>query len=215
MHRKYFISMSATNRFGIHAAVTTALAELGANLCEANQSVVGDFFVMSVLAEFPEQRPAQVIRDHLTDVCRPFGMTIVVKDPSLEPSAIEQSSGHERFFLTMEGADAPGWLRNLCRLLARESVDVNELFAKAIDGNRFLMVLELGILPHTDSLELQQELDALVADHDLTIALQHEDFFSASSSELMSGISGIRQKLRNLPHPQPTEQAPQLDENRF
>ena len=59
--------MTAGNRTGILSAVTKAMAELGADLREASQTVVRGYFTMIFSAEFPDTMDEKVIRDHLQD----------------------------------------------------------------------------------------------------------------------------------------------------
>ena len=56
--------------------------------------------------------------------------------------------GVERYFLTAEGQDKPGMVRQISARLAQEGIDITDVFARRADeGLTFVMVMELAVLP--------------------------------------------------------------------
>ena len=122
MPKEYIITMTAGNRTGILSAVTKAMAELGADLREASQTVVRGYFTMIFSAEFPDRIEETVIRDHLQDACRPFDIEIRLRDPSTHLSAYSAATAEcKPYRLRLGGRNQPGALRKLsqgdCRRL--------------------------------------------------------------------------------------------------
>lgn len=182
MAKRYIITLMAANRVGILAAVTTSLAELGGDLQEVSQTVMQRFFTIIMSAEFPEDRDPAVIVDHIRGVCRPFGVEVNLKNPADELLQDPPGEGTERYFLTAEGEDKPGMIRQISARLAQEGIDITDVFARrAEDGRTFVMVMELSVPAGVDALALQRELENLGAAVGLSASLQHEDIFAATN----------------------------------
>ena len=182
MARKYIITLMAANRVGILAAVTTSLAELGGDLQEVSQTVMQKFFTIIMAAEFPDHRDPEVILDHIRGVCRPFGIEVSLKDPARETLQETPAEGVERYFLTVEGEDRPGMIRQVSARLAQDGIDITDLYARRGEHDRmFTMVMELAVPLGVNALVLQKELEELGSAVGLSAALQHEDIFAATN----------------------------------
>ncbi len=160
MSKEFIITMTAANRAGILSAVTRAMAELGADLRECSQTVVRGFFTMIFSAEFPDNVDPGIIRDHLMDVCRPFGIEVGLKDPAKELP--ERSASRDRTYaLRLGGRNQPGALRKLSSVIAMRCIDITGMHAvRTADGDGFEMVMKIAVPADTDIAELLQELHA-------------------------------------------------------
>jgi glycine cleavage system transcriptional repressor len=182
MSKRYIITLMAANRVGILAAVTTSLAELGGDIQEVSQTVMQGFFTIIMAAEFPENRDPSVIVDHIRGVCRPFGVEVCLKDPKVEVMQPAAPDGIEKYYLTAEGQDKPGMVRQISARLAQEAIDITDVFARRADeGQTFVMVMELAVPPGVDALALRRELEQLGSAVGLSASLQHEDIFAATN----------------------------------
>jgi len=182
MAKKYIITLMAANRVGILAAVTTSLTELGGDLQEVSQTVMQKFFTIIMAAEFPDHRDPQVIVEHIRGVCRPFGIEVSLKDPSSETMQETPAGGVEKYFLTAEGEDRPGMIRQISARLAQDGIDITDLYARRGETDRsFVMVMELAVPLGVDALVLQRELEELGSAVGLSASLQHEDIFAATN----------------------------------
>jgi glycine cleavage system transcriptional repressor len=160
--KRYVITLTAANRTGILAAVTTALAELGGDIHEASLSVIQQFFSIILAADFPDRRDAEVIKSHLEGVCRPFGVEVILKDPALEPLQQAPPQGTETYLLTLTGHDTPGVMARISARLAREQIDITDLHGVRRDGDRsFVMTLKLAVPPGVDLPAMRAEIEEL------------------------------------------------------
>jgi glycine cleavage system transcriptional repressor len=159
MSKEYIITMTAGNRTGILSAVTKAMAELGADLREASQTVVRGYFTMIFSAEFPDKIEETVIRDHLQDACRPFDIEISLRDPSIHLPADNAATLETKpYRLRLGGKNEPGALRKLSQVMSLHSVDITGMHAvRTGEGTGFEMVLRLAV-PSTC------QVDALLQD---------------------------------------------------
>lgn len=161
MARELIITMAAANRAGILAAVTKAMAELGGDLREASQTVVRGYFTMIFSAEFPDPMDHSVIRDHLQDACRPFGIELSIRDAAslgtVPPSA---TSSTKQFRLRIGGRNQPGALLRLSQMMSVKGIDITGMHAiRTEEGLAFEMVLKLAVPRECTVESLLQDLD--------------------------------------------------------
>ena len=161
MSKEFIITMTAANRAGILSAVTKAMAELGADLRECSQTVVRGFFTMIFSAEFPENVDPTIIRDHLMDVCRPFGIEIGLKDPAKELNSENNGSLCRTYALRLGGQNQPGALRKLSSVISMRRIDITGMHAiRTTDGDGFEMVMKIAVPADCSVEELLRELHA-------------------------------------------------------
>ncbi len=147
MPKEFIITMAAANRAGILAAVTRAMTELGGDLREASQTVVRGFFTMIFSTEFPDAMDASVVRDHLLDACRPFGIELSVRDPSAHlPVYTAATANTRQYRLRIGGQNQPGILRKLSLVMSLKGIDISGMHAVRMDeGQKFELVMKLAI----------------------------------------------------------------------
>jgi glycine cleavage system transcriptional repressor len=175
--KEWIIIMAAANRAGILAAVTRAITELRGDLREASQTVVRGHFTMIFSAEFPGSLEQSIIRDHLQDACRPFGIELVLREQDASAAAPAQyAPGTTHFRLRLGGRNEPGVLRRLSQIMARHSVDITGMHAeRSEDGQSFEMIQKLALPAGVDPLLLQQEVEAAGQDFGVTADLRAAD----------------------------------------
>jgi len=147
MGRELIITMAGANRAGILAAVTKAMSELGGDLREASQTVVRGFFTMIFSVEFPETMEMGIVRDHLQDACRPFGIDLGIRDPAVHPPILSVTTTMTRpYRLRIGGKNQPGALRRLSQVMSMKSIDITGMHAvRTAEGDTFEMVLRLAV----------------------------------------------------------------------
>lgn len=170
MAKEYIITMTAGNRTGILSAVTKAMAELGADLREASQTVVRGFFTMIFSAEFPDTIDEAVIHDHLQDACRPFDIQISLKDPAVHWRAYTAATAETKLYrLRMGGRNQPGALRKLSQVMSRHTIDITGMHAvRTGDGSGFEMVLRLAVPPSCAIEDLLRDLNETGREFEMT-----------------------------------------------
>ncbi len=170
MSREFIITMTAGNRTGILSAVTKAMAELGADLREASQTVVRGFFTMIFSAEFPDSMDEAVIRDHLQDACRPFDIEISLRDPSAHLRTYAATQAESKpYRLRLGGKNQPGALRKLSQVMSMHSVDITGMHAiRTVEGSGFEMVMRLAVPSTCDIETLLRDLNETGREFEMT-----------------------------------------------
>lgn len=162
MAKRFVITLTAANRVGILAAVSNALTELGGDLWHISQTVVEKFFTMIIAADFPEGRTADVVLDHIRDVCGPYAVEVSLKEPAQEKLPDDPEDGMGQYFLTIEGKNQPGIIRLVSGRLAHDQIDIVNLEAVRLDeGDKFLFSMEIATPKGTNVDQLQSDLASL------------------------------------------------------
>lgn len=161
MAKRFIISLTGANRVGILAAVTTALEELRGNLWEASISVMPPFCSILLTADFPETRTADVVSDHIRDLCRPYAVEVRLSEPTMDSASHELAVPSAKHMLTVRGSDKPGMLRLLSSKLSELNIDIRNLYAERCDKDQsFSMELELAIPATVDVTRASDQIAA-------------------------------------------------------
>lgn len=174
MARELIITMAASNRAGILAAVTKAMAELGGDLREASQTVVRGHFTMIFSAEFPDTMDISIIRDHLQDACRPFDIDLAIRDPSTLTLVNNGANSRPRLYrLRLGGRNQPGALLRLSQMMSMRSIDITGMHALRTDeGRSFEMVLKLAVPGEYSAEQLLNDLNNAGREFEVTADLR-------------------------------------------
>lgn len=181
MAKRYVMTLLAANRVGVLAALANALDELGGNILATSQAIMDRYFTLIMSAEFPEERPREVVLDHIQAVCRPFGAEVSLKELADEGGdTFPDRQQAERYVLTVAGHDRPGILRRLAHRLAQDGIDVADLQATRVDeGRQFQFFLELGVPAGVDLGRLARDLQGIASGEPLAITLQRRTVLDA------------------------------------
>ena len=169
MSSEYVLTMTAANRAGILAAVTRAMSELDGDLQELSQTVVRGYFTMIFSAEFPSDLAEDVIRSHVEDTCRPFGIAVGLRSPvadGIQP----HSDDLVVHTLRLGGNNRPGVLRAISSAISIHQADIVGMRAvRTRQSDGFEMVIKVAV---PDGLPPQQLMASLTdADIDCSITV--------------------------------------------
>lgn len=183
MTRRYLISLLATNRIGVLPAITGAINELGGDMQEASQTVMQGFLTMVLAADFPPHRDPQVIVEHIQGIAKPFEMEVTVRELAAENVAHPPEETSDRFYLTLNGFDSPGLIRQVTSRLAGEGISITDLYAvREGRGEPVVMIFELAVPENADLAPLRANLEELGEPEELTAVLEHESVFTTANT---------------------------------
>lgn len=185
MAKEYVLTLTAANRIGILAAVSNAIAELGGDVREISVTVMRKFFTIILSADFPEHRRPNVIIDHLQDIGRPYGMTVILNDPNDPELPREAVQNYRTFYLSLSGKNQPGTMRRIASRLTQEGVDISDLYAVREDETgTFRMLLQLAVPDNVEPSALAGALEMLNDETNISALLQTADDFRQTGSPL-------------------------------
>ncbi|MFA5204719.1 MAG: ACT domain-containing protein [Lentisphaeria bacterium] len=178
MSQTYVISVMARDRVGIIADVTGAIRELGGNLADLSQTVLGGYFTMILVASFPGGVTEEGVRERLRqlDPAEPFEVGVKPRLATAAPAA----AGGAKYVLTAVGPDKIGLVAVLSGYLREKGINIEDL-ATRVDGERYWMTLLVYLPAGTDVGKLKRSLKLAMAEAGIQAELQHESIFRATN----------------------------------
>lgn len=171
MSKHFVLGLMAANRTGILAAVSTALAELSGNIRDIRLTVVESYFTIILSADFPDHRDPEVIVGHLEGVGQPFGLKVLLRDPSEDCLSPQASADCVACHLKLSGNDPPGVLAKFSARLAAEQIDITDMYGWRVENKAPEILLELAVPPHVDITTLRSDLMEIGKGFQLTTEL--------------------------------------------
>lgn len=141
--------VTGLDRPGIIAAVSGVLFDQGCNLEDCSMTVLSGHFAMTLLARGPDVAP-DALESALREAVVPLGLTVAVRE-------IEEGGGVDvkgtPHMVAVYGADRPGIVHRVTRLLADRGVNITDLDTRVIgepDEPVYAMHLEVTVPDDVD-----------------------------------------------------------------
>jgi glycine cleavage system transcriptional repressor len=153
------VTAIGADRPGIVAAVTGALVAHGCNLEDTSMSILRGHFAMVLIVAAPEGvEPAALERDLAVDTTD-LGLVVSVRGVREGHAAGEGAEG-ERWTVVVYGADHPGIVHGITRVLADLGVNVVDLTTRVTGDDRpiYAMVMEVELPADLTGAELDARL---------------------------------------------------------
>lgn len=157
------------DRPGIIADVTEVLARLGGNLEDSSMTILRGHFAMTLLVSgAPAAAEVEVGLEPLT---ADGSLLVSVREVPPEPDAGPAGGG---YVLTVHGADRPGIVSALTRVLAEAGGNVTDLTTR-LSGELYLLVAEVDLPAGADAELLSARLSAVARAVGVEAALRPAD----------------------------------------
>ena len=141
----YAVIAIGADRPGIVAGLTGALLEHGANLEDVASSILRGHFAIMLVVDVPGGPGAEVLESTLSSAVKPLGVSVSVRD--VEAGAPRRAQATHA--LVAYGADRPGIVAGLTKLLADKRANVTDLSCRLTGGGEdpevYVMVLEVAV----------------------------------------------------------------------
>jgi glycine cleavage system transcriptional repressor len=180
MSKQFVISVMSKDRPGIIADITTVIYNLGGDLADLNQSVLGGYFTMILIAEFDKQVTADALFAGFSDINSDTGIEANIKEIKVEFELEKEGLPLETFVVTAQGKNRKGLVKILGDFFFKRKINVLDLVT-ARDNKLYTMIFQVD-LTHIDSMKrLRTELNLLADTEDLELVLQHNDIYMATN----------------------------------
>ncbi|MGH9182517.1 MAG: glycine cleavage system protein R [Acidimicrobiales bacterium] len=164
------------DRPGMVAALTGALMERGANLEDTAMTNLAGHFAMMLVVEVPSDRDPAALEAAVAAEVADLGLTVVVRP--LAPEAVPGPPAASSWAVSVYGADRPGIVHRVTRLLAEHRANIADLSTRVVgpsDEPAYVMLLEVTLPPGGDADRLGAELEVLAEDLGVEIHLRPDD----------------------------------------
>lgn len=157
------ITAVGRDRPGIVSQFTGVLLRHGCNLEDTTMTRLCDQFAMMLLVELPKDREVGALRSALAAEAAGMGLSLVIEEVQAAPGAAAGAS-EQGYILRVYGADRPGIVHAVTRLLAERGHNITDLNTRVIPGSGgpvYVMLLEVDIATPAQAEALQPELERL------------------------------------------------------
>jgi glycine cleavage system transcriptional repressor len=164
------VTASGPDRPGVVAAVTGVLLGHGATMEDTSMTVLEGHLWLMMAVETPEGEAPESLEVALAGEVGALGLTVAVR--SLEGVLPSPTGAATRWEVGLAGADRPGAVHRVTRLLADRGaniVDLRTSHRPAAGGPGTVLGLEVVLPPEADAARLGAELDALAAELGVTV----------------------------------------------
>lgn len=160
---RFTVAAVGTDRPGIVAAVSAALVGAGCNLEDSSMTILGGQFAILLVLSAPEPATEDSIGAALGTPVREFGLAVTVREVATG-TAPAQGGDDAEWTVAVHGADHPGIVAAVARLLAADGVNIVDLSTRVIgpaDAAVYAMTLDVALPDTLDPQQLAARLDAL------------------------------------------------------
>ncbi len=177
----HLLTVLTSDRRGIVASISAALAALGIELIELTQTVMSGYFTITLVIALPEtSRDSGELSESLASriVERLGGDAAAILLP-YKPRAISKELS-ERFILTVSGGASTSVMQALSQLIAENGGNFLELDCQ-LRGGQLSVVAEIEFASEAALDAVQTKLQRFAEKGNLRARLQHQRLFTATN----------------------------------
>ena len=179
MKKQLVISVMSKDRPGIVADITGVILDLDGDLADLNQSVLGGYFTMILIAEFDEQVTPEDLFAKFSHIKSENKIEATIKEMSLPLDMEKDKLPGETFIVTAQGENRKGMVKIMGDFFFDRNINIFDLVTTR-ERKMYTMIFQVD-LSGIDSIGvLRQELETLAVQEDLDLVLQHNDIFRAT-----------------------------------
>lgn len=153
----FAITVIGSDRPGIIAETTSALAELGGNLEDSTMTILRGHFAMVLLVS--TAATGAEIEGVLHPLTAGGALQVAVREVPEEPEAPPRGA---TYLLSVHGADRPGIVSAVTSVVAASDGNITDLSTR-LSGDLYVLLAEVEVPPTTDLGALTQNLDETAA----------------------------------------------------
>jgi glycine cleavage system transcriptional repressor len=158
----FAIAAVGADRPGIVAAVTGVLVDHDCNLEDTSMSILRGHFTMMLVVSGPEGLDAAALEQAVAAAAEDLVVSVRPID-----DGVPESPGGDEWNLAVYGADRPGIVHRVSRLLADRGVNIVDLTTRIIGSEErpvYAMILDVTLPAGLDPPSLQLELEMVAAE---------------------------------------------------
>ncbi|MCU1489333.1 MAG: amino acid-binding protein [Acidimicrobiaceae bacterium] len=161
---RFSLHAVGVDRPGIVAAVTGALASIGANLEDSRMTILGGQFSIMLVLDAPSVADASLLEEALAPASTELDLLIAVR-PLVESAHLD--AGGEMAVVSVHGADHPGIVSRMAGEVAAAGGNVVDLATRVVGEPEmpgYVMVLTVALAPGSTLESLSERLAQAAAE---------------------------------------------------
>jgi glycine cleavage system transcriptional repressor len=180
MSKQMIISVMSEDRTGIVADITGAIFELGGDLADLNQSILGGYLTMILFATFDEDVTPDQLKEKISTLNSPTRLDVVAREIAAATASETFDLPQKTYIMTTQGKNRKGLVYGISSFCFKYNINILDL-ATTIRGETYTMVLQLDLSRVKSITGLRTDLAAYAEKHNLQIVLQHHDLFKVTN----------------------------------
>jgi len=180
MNKQMIISVMSRDRTGIVADITGAIYELGGDLADLNQSILGGYLTMILFAAFDQDITPDTLRERIAAIDSPTELDVVVREV-VDPLEGESAELPKRtYIMTTQGINRKGIVYGISSFCFENDINIMDL-ATTTSGDTYTMVLQLDLSAVESIVDVRSRLARYAEENELQVVLQHHDLFKVTN----------------------------------
>jgi glycine cleavage system transcriptional repressor len=167
----FLISLFGKDRPGIVAEVSKVLYQLNLNIEDSSMTRLKGEFTIMLIVSSPTERNEEDILSALKEVKDKLGLWVACK--RLPEGWQEEHERKEIYRIVVSGADKPGIVYNVSKLLSEKGINISDLRTEK-KGDLYLMFIE-GESDEDLLEELRQDLERLRHQLSIDISVERDE----------------------------------------
>jgi glycine cleavage system transcriptional repressor len=164
MDRYAMLTAFGQDRPGIVAAVAEGLYRLHCNIEDTCMTRLRGEFSMMVLVRLPAELSPDLLAEQMVPYTEPLRLSVLCREVPAQTMASESSSDAPAYMLSVYGADRPGIVAKVARVLMDHEANITDMNTRVIGTAErpiYVMLLEVQLRPDQGSQALESALEAL------------------------------------------------------
>lgn len=180
MGKQLVISVMSKDRHGIIADITAVIYDLGGDLADLNQSVLGGYFTMLLIAEFDESTRLEDLSSAFSLVQSETKIEVIIREMDITLEVERNRTQRDIYLVTAQAVNRTGLVKTMGNLFYSNNINVMDLVTTR-EKNKYTMIFQVD-LKNVPSLEgFRHDLNKLADQEGMTVVLQHHDIFTVTN----------------------------------
>ena len=148
MNRFVIITAAGPDRPGIVAGITQVLYQTGCNIEDTSMTLLRGEFAMMLIVRLPQKSGLAKIKHQLEKAQTALGLSLLLKPLSSREAHRNQQPVRRNFILSVYGADKPGIVYRVTKLIASYGINITDMNTRVIGPRKapiYVMVMEMEI----------------------------------------------------------------------
>jgi len=180
MGKQLVISVMSKDRPGIIADVTTVIYDLGGDLADLNQTVLGGYFTMLLIAEFENNISLDELFTGFSNIESETKIEANIKEMEVKLEVEKKLLPRETFIVTVQGGNRKGLVKVMGDFFYCNDINVLDL-STTRDVEKYTMIFQVDLTNVVSMEKFRDDLNHLAGQEKLNLVIQHNDIFMATN----------------------------------
>ncbi len=194
--KQLVIAVMSKDRPGIIADITGVILNLGGDLADLTQSVLGGYFSMILIAEFDPEITAEDVFAGFSHIESDTKIESNIKEMDVALETENKNLPQETYIVTAQAKNRKGLVKVLGDFFFKRNINVLDLETTR-NSDHYTMIFEVDLSLISSLKNLRNEVQKLGKEEEMDLVLQHNDIFKATH-EISSSLDTTTLATVNL-----------------